>query len=72
MCAQVMSKAAGVFATWDEEYDKFANILRDVAKRKREEGLKFTWRVNPAHKRLQERIAKMTEYVVYHFVVMVT
>ena len=65
VCVQVMSKAASVFATWDDEYDKFSNVLRDVAKRKREEGLKFTWRVNPAHKRLQDRITKMTECVVY-------
>eukprot|EP00731_Ephydatia_muelleri_P024350 Em0016g621a len=63
---QVMSKAASVFATWDDEYDKFSNVLRDVAKRKREEGLKFTWRVNPAHKRLQDRITKMTDFRKQH------
>ena len=59
-----MSKAASVFATWDEEYDKFSNVLREIVKKKRDEGLKLSWRVNPAHKRLQDRIAKMTEYVV--------
>ena len=60
---QVMSKAASVFATWDEEYENFRNILRGVAIR-RGEVSKLSWRINCAHMMLQERMAKMTEYVV--------
>ena len=56
-----MSKCFEVFNTWDEEYDKFAAQLRDMSKKKREETLKFAWRANPAHKKLQERISRMRQ-----------
>ena len=58
-----MGQCFGVFNTWDEEYDKFTSQLREMSKKKREETLKFSWRANSAHKRLQERISKMRECV---------
>lgn len=60
---QVMQKCFGVFNAWDEEYDKFTGQLREMIKKKREETLKFAWRANPAHKKLQDRITIMREYV---------
>lgn len=71
-----MQKCFGVFNAWDEEYDKFTGQLREMIKKKREETLKFAWRANPAHKKLQDRITIMREYVnpmgpvylsLYHF-----
>ncbi len=56
-----MVLAYGVFSTWDDEYDKFTSLLRDVTKKKREETLKFSWRANSAHKKLQERVNRMRE-----------
>ena len=60
-----MGQCFGVFNTWDEEYDKFTSQLREMSKKKREETLKFSWRANSAHKRLQERITKMREWVLH-------
>ncbi len=56
-----MILAYRVFSTWDDEYDKFSTLLRDVSKKKREETLKFSWRANSAHKKLQDRITRMRE-----------
>ena len=60
-----MGQCFGVFNTWDEEYDKFTSQLREMSKKKREETLKFSWRANSAHKRLQERVTKMIEWVLH-------
>lgn len=58
---QIMSQCGGVFQVWDDEYDRFTGLLRDMSKKKREETLKFTWRANTAHKKLQERVSRMKE-----------
>jgi dynein heavy chain 1 len=63
---QVMGQCFSVFNTWDEEYDKFTSQLREMSKKKREETLKFSWRANSAHKRLQERITKMRDFRKQH------
>ena len=60
-----MNKCFGVFTTWDEEYDKFTGQLREMSRNKREETLKFAWRANPAHKKLQDRITRMRKYVLH-------
>ena len=44
-----------VFTTWDEEYEKLQTLLRDMAKKKREEHGK-AGRVNPSHKKSQARL----------------
>ena len=41
---------------------KCTGTLRDIAKKKREEPLKVSWRVNPAHKLLQTRIDQMRKF----------
>ena len=58
-----MGQCCGVFNTWDEEYDKFTSQLREMSKKKREETLKFAWRANTAHKKLQDRTTRMREWV---------
>jgi len=50
-----------VFTAWDDEYEKLQAILRDLAKRKRDE-LKMVWRINPSHKRLQNRLIVMQNF----------
>ena len=45
-----------VFSTWEDEYDKMQNLLRDMAKKKREEYTKFAWKMNATHKKLQTRL----------------
>ncbi len=52
---QVMVACFQVFATWEEEYEKLQTLLRDMAKKKREEHGK-AGRVNPSHKRSQARL----------------
>ena len=56
---QVVSSTALVFASWDDEYDKLQQILRDMAKKKHYDSLKTMWRVNPSHKKLQARLDNM-------------
>ena len=55
---RTMRACGSVFAAWDDEYEKLQGMLRDLAKRKRDE-FKITWRINPTHKRLQTRLQNM-------------
>ena len=50
-----------VFTAWDDEYEKLQAMLRDFAKRKRDE-FKMVWRINPSHKRLQNRLVVMQNF----------
>ncbi|XP_066586421.1 dynein heavy chain, cytoplasmic-like isoform X2 [Prorops nasuta] len=59
---KVMSQCFDVFTTWDDECDKFVGLLRDVAKKKREEHMKMVWQVFPAHKKLQIRMEHMRRF----------
>ena len=56
-----MSQSYAVFTAWDDEYDKFSGQLREISKKKREETLKFSFRIHSAHKKLQDRIGRMRE-----------
>lgn len=58
---QIIERCQFVFQTWDDEFDKFTGQLREMSKKKREESIKFSWRANNAHKKLQERVTKMKE-----------
>ncbi len=55
-----------MFNTWDDEYEKVQNLLRDLVKKKREENVKMTWRISPAHKQLQARMDRMRKFRVHH------
>uniref|UniRef100_A0A336KP21 Dynein heavy chain, cytoplasmic n=1 Tax=Culicoides sonorensis TaxID=179676 RepID=A0A336KP21_CULSO len=59
---RVMSQCFEVFTCWDDEYDKLQGLLRDIVKKKRDEQLKMVWRVNPAHKKLQQRMEHMRKF----------
>ena len=61
VCHQVMNQSYAVFNVWDDEYDKFSSQLREISKKKREETLKFSFRIHTAHKKLQDRIVRMRE-----------
>ncbi len=51
-----------MFSVWDDEYEKLQSILRELAKRKRGDELKIIWRINPSHKRLQNRLNVMHNF----------
>ena len=55
---KTMKSCFAVFTAWDDEYEKLQAILRELAKRKRDE-FKMVWRINPSHKRLQNRLVVM-------------
>ena len=57
-----MARSFEVFQSWDEEYDKLAGQLRDIAKRKRDEMIKIGYRIG-AHRQLQDRLTNLKEYV---------
>ena len=58
-----MAACFEVFRTWDDEYEKLQGLLRDIAKKLRNEHLKTAWRIIPAHKRLQARLDQIRKYV---------
>ncbi|XP_037072682.1 LOW QUALITY PROTEIN: dynein heavy chain, cytoplasmic-like [Pollicipes pollicipes] len=58
---KVMTQCFEVFTCWDDEYDKLQGLLRDIMKKKQEH-MKMTWRVQPAHKRLQARMDQMRKF----------
>ncbi|XP_030854690.1 cytoplasmic dynein 1 heavy chain 1 [Strongylocentrotus purpuratus] len=59
---KVMNACFEVFGRWDDEYEKLQSLLRDIVKKKREDSLKMVWRVNPAHKKLQNRLEQMRKF----------
>ena len=59
---KVMTQCFELFNTWDDEYDKLTQLLREVVKRKRDEHMKMVWRVAPAHKKLQTRMEHMRRF----------
>lgn len=63
---RVMNQCFEVFSCWDDEYDKLQGLLRDIVKKKRDEHLKMVWRVNPAHKKLQQRMEHMRKFRRHH------
>jgi dynein heavy chain 1 len=58
---KTMKSCFAVFTAWDDEYEKLQAMLRDFAKRKRDE-FKMVWRINPSHKRLQTRLVVMQSF----------
>ena len=55
---KTIKSCTAVFTVWDDEYEKLQSTLRDLAKRKRDE-YKMVWRINPSHKKLQNRLVLM-------------
>lgn len=63
----LMTQCFSVFSTWNDEYDKLATLMRDLSKKKRDEQLKLTWRINPQHKKLESRLDQMRQFRRYIF-----
>ncbi|XP_065684969.1 cytoplasmic dynein 1 heavy chain 1 isoform X1 [Hydra vulgaris] len=63
---KVMIGTFSVLLAWDDEYDRLQQILRDMAKKKRDDSLKTMWRVNPSHKKLQARLDDMRKFRKQH------
>ena len=59
----VHSSSKKVFTTWDEDFEKFQTQLRDLAKKRRDDTVKFHIKFNLIHKKLQERLIQMEKYV---------
>jgi dynein heavy chain 1, cytosolic len=63
---RVMNQCFEVFTCWDDEYVKLQGLLQDIVKKKRDEHLNMVWRVNPAHKKLQQRMEHMRKFRRHH------
>ena len=59
---KVVQSCLDVFNFWDEEYEKIHGLLRDMAKKKRDEHNKLTWRMNFSHKKLHTRMEVMRKF----------
>jgi dynein heavy chain 1 len=62
---KIIKACTAVFGTWDDEYEKLQGLIRDLSKRKRDE-FKLSWRINAAHKRLQNRLMAMSNFRKQH------
>lgn len=63
---RVIQACTKVFTTWENEYDKLQALFRDMLKKQREGRPKLTWRVNLAHKKLQNRMENMKSFRQQH------
>ncbi|CAG8442752.1 1825_t:CDS:10 [Diversispora eburnea] len=52
---KIMSGAEEVFRTWDEMIKEFTNVARDVTRKRSDKFIPI--KINPAHDKLQERVA---------------
>lgn len=59
---KVMVVCFEVFQIWDDEYEKFQVLLRDIVKRKREENLKMVWCINFVYRKLQVCFDQMRKF----------
>jgi len=57
---EVMSVASSVFTVWDENMKDFTNVAREVSRKRSEKFISI--RINPAHSKLQERIAYLRAF----------
>ncbi|TKR93274.1 hypothetical protein L596_007763 [Steinernema carpocapsae] len=55
-----------VFQAWDDENEKILIILRELVKKKREEGMKMSLRVNALHKKLETRLVNVKNFRLQH------
>jgi dynein heavy chain 1 len=58
---KIIEGCEAVFLRWEEEDEKFRNILREIIKRRRDD-MKTFRRVTPQHKKLQERLASVAKF----------
>lgn len=63
---RILDGTKRVFATWEEEDEKFRNILRDLLKKRRDDTVKTFRRVTPEHKDLQERLEQLSTFRKQH------
>ena len=57
----INNSSTQVFVKWEEEFEKFTTQLRDLAKKKRDDTMKFHFKFNLVHKKLESRLTQMKE-----------
>ncbi|BHF62050.1 Cytoplasmic dynein 1 heavy chain 1 [Sparganum proliferum] len=63
---RVMTSCFEVFSTWDDEYEKLQGLMREIGKKKREEQVRMIWRLNFAHRQLQNRLDNLRKLWYQH------
>ncbi|KAJ1368590.1 hypothetical protein KIN20_029753 [Parelaphostrongylus tenuis] len=63
---QLIMQCTQLFTKWDDEYDKFITLLRDISKKKRDEPVKLMWKVMPVHKKLEGRLVQIKAFRKQH------
>ena len=61
---RALGAASAIFQTWDDQLKEFTNVARDVTRRRSEKFIPI--KINPAHARLQERIAYVRAFRKQH------
>jgi dynein heavy chain 1 len=63
---RIVKACDDVFATWDDEYERLANLVRDVRRAVRANDVRMAWRVSLSHKKLQQRLDQMKRFRKQH------
>jgi dynein heavy chain 1 len=63
---RIMAGCKKVFTVWEDEDEKFRNLLRDLLKKKRDDSVKSFRRVTPEHKPLQDRLEQIANFRKQH------
>lgn len=59
---KVVQACLNVFSFWEDEWDKLQGLMRDIVKKKRDEHLKMSWKMNLEHKKLHTRMEVMRKF----------
>ncbi|CAF3632269.1 unnamed protein product, partial [Adineta steineri] len=61
---QILNECMEIFSLWDEEYEKFQILLRDMTKKNASNAqqLKQAWKITPEHKKLQTRLEHIKQF----------
>jgi dynein heavy chain 1 len=63
---RIVKACDDVFATWDDEYERLSNQVRDVRRGARAGDVRMAWRVSLSHKKLQQRLDHMKRFRKQH------
>jgi dynein heavy chain 1 len=63
---RIVKACDDVFATWDDEYERLANQVRDARRAVRANDVRMAWRVSLSHKKLQQRLDHMKRFRKQH------
>ena len=60
---QLMAQCTEAYKKWDDEYDKFITMMRDISKKNRDETMKYlAFKAVVQHKKLENRLQDLKQF----------